>query len=597
MCGIAGWLDSAPRSESDLQAMAQAMAHRGPDDRGFHYDAAAGLALGHNRLSIIDLSAAGHEPMFNEDSSVVLTFNGEIYNFRALRQELISAGHVFRSATDCEVVVHGYEEWGEAVVARLEGMFAFALWDAGRRGLLLARDPMGIKPLYWWTSPTGGLYFASEVKAFLALPDFRADVHPRALRQFLELNYIYEEEQSSLQGVRKLPAGHILTTASGKAPRKSRYFSPPSPAQRNDPAFEDECVERLHDVLSEVVAQHLVADVPVALLLSGGLDSSTVAALAARQHPLRTITMAFADSRVDERSFARIVSDRLGTEHQEILIRPEDVVDEVLRSTPLIDDLFGDWGFFSTLILYRQCREAGVKVVLVGEGSDELFGGYPWFDAVGGEAADATSFLRRGLHLYRSYSSRRWGRELIPFLRTLSDLSSDAGDDFFSAIRLFESQRQLPNFYNMKVDKASMAASVEARVPFLDVRVARLAYGLPRNLLLRGNSNKYVLRRMGERFGLLPPEIAHRAKFGGSMAASWMDDSPRFRGFAREVVLDPAGWVDELSLRRPMEDYFSGRRRGYGFPHGMSIFSTVAWRVLLLNLWSRYYLRPRALAA
>jgi asparagine synthase (glutamine-hydrolysing) len=598
MCGIAGWLDGAPRPEAHLVAMANSMAHRGPDDRGVLYDAEAGVALAHNRLSIIDLSAAGHEPMFNEDGAVALVFNGEIYNFEALREQLVAAGHRFVSRTDCEVVVHGYEEWGAAVVERLEGMFAFALWDARTQRLFLARDPMGIKPLYYWLSASGGLYFASEIKAFLSLPDFHAEANPRAIRQFLELNFVYDVHESSLRGVWKLPAGHTLTVErarTGEAPAPRRYFTPPAPS--TEEIDEDAWTERLHAVLEQVVDQHLVADVPVALLLSGGLDSGIIAALAARRRPIRTITMAFADSQVDERAFARTLSRHLGSQHEEIVIRPAEVVAEVGRAAWYVDDLFGDWGLFSTLVLYRRCREAGAKVVLVGEGSDELFGGYTSYTSAGGPDADGSSLLRRGLQLYRWYSGRRWGRELVPFLRTIASLHDEFGGDFFSTIRYFESRHQLPHNYNMKVDKASMAASVEARVPFLDVRVARLAYSVPRSLLLRNGSNKYLLRRVAERYGLLPPELVERPKYGASIAASWMDEDPGFRAFAREVVLDGSGWVDHLGLRRPMEDYFDGRRQGYGFPHGLSIFSILAWRLLLLNLWSRHYLAAPARAA
>jgi asparagine synthase (glutamine-hydrolysing) len=290
--------------------------------------------------------------------------------------------------------------------------------------------------------------------------------------------------------------------------------------------------------------------------------------------------------------FGGAISRHLGSQHEEVVITPDEVADAVGKDVWYLDDLFGDWGFFSTLVLYRRCRAMGAKVVLVGEGSDELFGGYPPFATAGGAEADGAGLWSRGLRLYRWYSGRRWGRELVPFLRTVASLHRETEGDFFSTIRHFESRHQLPHNYNMKVDKASMAASVEARVPFLDVRVARLAYTMPRSLLLRGDSNKYLLRRVAARYGLLPTEIGERPKYGASIAATWMDDHPPFRAFAREVILDRQGWVDRLELRPAMEDYFDGRRRGYRFPHGLSIFSVLAWRLLLLNLWSRHYLRP-----
>jgi asparagine synthase (glutamine-hydrolysing) len=576
--------------------MANLIGHRGPDDRGVYRDEAAGLALAHNRLSIIDLSPAGHQPMTNEDGTVLLVFNGETYNFQELRAELIRTGHRFVSRTDSEVLVHGYEEWGEGLVERLCGMFAFAIWDGRNHSLFLARDPMGIKPLYYWWSPAGGFVFASEIKAFLALADFRPAVNPRTLRQYLEFNFIPDPQETSLLGVSKVPAGHVLTVrgevAASRRPSPRPYFTPPRVEPVNGrPEEPEQRVERLYRILDEVVQQHLIADVPVGLLLSGGLDSSVVAALAARQGPVRTISMGFADSRIDERPFARVVSQHIGSEHEEVLIRPEEVADDLERSVWFVDDLFGDWGVISTMVLYRKCRQAGVKVVLVGEGSDELFGGYTNYVKSGGEETDRLAAWRRVLRLYRWYSGRRWGRELYRFYHTVRNLAREAGGDYFATVRLFETRHQLPHCYNMKVDKASMAVSVEARVPFLDVRVAREGYRTPRNLLLKDGTNKHLLRRVAERYQLLPREIAQREKFGASMASTWMDEVPGFRAFARDVVLDSAGWARSLGIERAMRDYFDRGRQGYRFPHPLSIFSIVAWRLLLLNLWSRHYVR------
>jgi asparagine synthase (glutamine-hydrolysing) len=604
MCGILGQWHCEGRPAGDaLARMAELMAHRGPDARGFYNDPDVGLALGHLRLSIIDLSDAGRQPMFNEDGAVALVFNGEIYNFVELRDKLLQRGHRFASRTDSEVIVHGYEEWGPAVVDHLNGMFAFAVWDCRNRTLFLARDPMGMKPLYYWRSPAGAFAFASEIKAFLALSDFRPAVNPRTLRQFLELNFITDLHESSLAGVFKLPAGHTLTLRAddlqaGRLPAPQPFFTPPAvePFADGEAAL-DERTDRLYAVLDRVVQQHLIADVPVGLLLSGGLDSSVVAALAARHVRLRTISMAFADSRVDERPFARAVSKYIGSEHEEVLIQPQEIVADLERSVFYFDDLFGDWGLISTMLLYRKCREAGVKVVLVGEGSDELFGGYGSFIDVAGPEADHLGFLRRTLWLYQMYSGRRWGRELWRFYQTMRALTHDAGGDYFTAVRLFETRRQLPHHYNMKVDKASMAVGVEARVPFLDVRVACEGYRTPRSLLLRDGTHKYLLRRVAERHGLLPPETTRRVKYGASMAANWMDETPGFRAFARSIVLDPSGWTRTLGLQRAMQDYFEHGRSGYRFPHPISIFSGVAWRLLLLNLWSSHYLKERRVAA
>jgi asparagine synthase (glutamine-hydrolysing) len=590
MCGIAGTITQLPAAETlaAVRGMTAALRHRGPDDAGFYSDAAAGLCLGHRRLSIIDLSRAGRQPMANEDGSVVLVFNGEIYNFGELRDKLIAAGHRFASRTDSEVIVHGYEQWGEQVVEHLCGMFAFALWDRRARQLFLARDPMGIKPLYYWQNPAGAFAFASEIKAFRALPDFRPALNPRAMGQFLELNFIADLHATSLAGVCKLPAGHTLTLrGDGRLATPRRYYTPPAiePCAETDAAIEER-TDRLYTVLDRVVRQHLIADVPVGLLLSGGLDSSVVAALAARHTRLRTISMAFADSGIDERPFARAVSRHVGSEHTEVVIQPGEVAADLERAVWYIDDLFGDWGLVSTMLLYQRCREAGVKVILVGEGADELFGGYPSYDM----AAAGGSRWRRILRLFQWYSGRRWGRELWSFAHTLWSLCREADGDLFSAVRLFETRHQLPHHFNMKVDKASMAVGVEARVPFLDARVAAEGFRAPRSLLLRDGTNKYLLRRVAERHRLLPPAITRRPKFGASMAASWMDDMPGFRAFARDVVLDPDGLTREVGLAPAMRAYFDAGRRGNRWPSGIGIFAIVAWRLLLLNLWARCYL-------
>jgi len=588
VCGIFGFLGKQFIHCADVaDASMEAIAHRGPDDRGRFVDTRSGVALGQNRLSIIDLSSAGHQPMANQEESVVVTFNGEIYNFQSLRAELEAAGHSFHSRTDTEVLVHGYEQWGQKLVEKLCGMFAFAIWDAREKLLFLARDPMGIKPLYYWIDPNQGFWFASEIKAFLAVPGFQPKLDQQAISQYLEFNFIYDSERCSLQGLRKLPPGHTMTVRLGPPPKIERYFTPPQvePCPEEPDAI-DRRADRLYSVFSEVVGQHLIADVPVGLLLSGGLDSSLVAAVASRHQKLNTLSFAFADSKIDERPFARIVSQHIGSHHQEVVIEPGEVTRDLEDSAWYFDDLFGDWGLISTRMLYQQCRDRGLKVVLVGEGSDELFGGYRSYDLAQGQRG----MLPLSLQLYRWYSGRRWGKEWLGFHRLFQQLRREAGGDDFSAVRLFETRHQLPNNYNMKVDKASMAASVEARVPFLDVRVAREGFATPSNLLMRNGTNKYLLRRMAERQNLLPQKITERSKFGASMAASWMDESPEFRSYAREKILGTGSVTSEFGLDAPMRKYFDRGRRGSAAPSGLSIYAIVAWRLLLLNVWASRYL-------
>lgn len=582
MCGVSGWLftPGAEPAPEVLGRMSEAIRHRGPDDRGIYRDPSAGVALAFRRLSIIDLTAASHQPMIDAGSGVVLVYNGELYNFRALRTELQALGHTFASQGDAEVVLKSYLQWGMDCLARFAGMFALALWD-GRSGILhFARDPMGMKPLYYLRRP-GGLVFASEVKAFRALPDFRLAPSAKGLRQYLEFGYVFDEQQSIMEGVSKLPPGYRMEVRAGHEPRLHAYFSPPAPTP-DDLRGENERIDELRDALEQVSAEHLIADVPIGLLLSGGLDSSVLAALAARHAPLTTISMGFAESTVDERPQARQVADFIGSRHREVLITPQQVMEEVSTGAWVFDDLFADWGTITTRLMYRRCRELGMKVVLVGEGADELFGGYDIF------RTPQPLGLWQQFRLYQRYAGRRYGRLFLPFRQAMADYLEAGGGDSFHAVRLFESRRQLPNQFVMKVDKASMAESIEARAPYLDRRIAELAYRTPREWLLRGGENKYLLRALARREHLLPESISQRAKFGAPLAASWMDDNQFFRCFAREHLLDGV-WCKRLRLEAPMQAYFDGGRKGYAFPRALAIFRNLAWRLLLLELWSKHY--------
>lgn len=586
MCGIAGWslTEHSERDHDELVAMTRCLDHRGPDDRGYFFDDPNRIALGHTRLSIIDLSEGGHEPMVSEDRETVLIFNGEIYNFRELRHELQRRdGCRFRSECDAEVVLHGYRVWGETVVDRLRGMFAFAIWDARGRRLLLARDALGMKPLYYWAT-SRGVVFSSEVKAFLPLTGFSPRLDRRALDQFLEFGYTWDDERTSLEGVRKLPPGHRMSVQNGVVSQPERWFHPPLPDRtRSRAAIESE----LYETLQEVVSQHLVADVPVGLLLSGGLDSGIIAALAARETKVATLTMAFADSAVDERPYARIVQKAVGSEHHEVVISPGELVSDLERAVWAVDDLFADWGVVSTRLLYLKARELGLKAVLVGEGADELFGGYPSFELARGRRRAGPL---HGFRLYRRLASRRYGRGYFRFAANFRRQVNESGGDLFHAIRLFETQNQLPNNFVMKVDKASMSASVEARAPFLDRRVAEIAYRTPGELLLANGTNKSLLRTMASRYKLLPQEIIERAKFGAPLAATWLDDSPELRAAARRLVLESEhSWVDAAGLRDAMTRYFDLGQRGYPLPRPLSIFQHLAWRLFLLSLWSEQY--------
>jgi asparagine synthase (glutamine-hydrolysing) len=586
MCAIAGWM-LAPGHElpiDRLRAMADLLRHRGPDDSGEYHDPSCGIALAHRRLSIIDLAQTSHQPMVDATSGVVLIYNGELYNFRELRAELVRLGHEFLSPGDTEVVLRSFLEWGPACFARFAGMFAIALWDARTRTLHFARDALGMKPLYYLPR-SDGVIFASELKAFQALGNFESEVDKSALSQYLEFGYVFEAGRTMFRGVHKLEPGRRLEWRDGRKVLDQAWFEPPAP-DADDRRGEIERLTELGLVMDQVVAQHLIADVPVGLLLSGGLDSSLIGALAAKHCPLLTISMGFDQSGVDERKNGRAVSDFIGSKHLEVLITADEVKHEAMKGAWVFDDLFADWGTITTRLLYRRCREQGIKVILVGEGADELFGGYDIFQTTGGLG------LWQQFRLYQRYSGRRSGRLFGPFRKVFREYLDAGHGDAFHAIRLFETRRQLPNQYVMKVDKASMAESVEARAPYLDRRVAEIAMRTPAEWLLRNGENKYLLRALGRQGQLLPDVASGRPKFGAPLAADWMDSDPRFRSFARERVLG-GRWGAQVGLRSAMTSYFNNGRSGFGFPHPISIFRNIAWRLLLLELWSDHYFKAR----
>jgi asparagine synthase (glutamine-hydrolysing) len=582
VCGIAGWFVEPGREPPGeaLARMSACLAHRGPDGEGEWRDPERGLALAHRRLAILDLTPASAQPMVDPGSGVVLVYNGELYDHRERRAELESLGHTFRSRGDVEVVLRAVVAWRERAFERFAGMFALAAWDPRDATLWLARDALGMKPLYLAPLP-GGVAFASEVKALLELPGVARALDRRGLAEYLEFGYRIEEGATIFAGISRLAPAEVVGFRAGREVARCRHFAPPRP-DPGDARAGDERAEELLAALRTVVAQHLVADVPVGLLLSGGVDSSLLAALAAERGEVTSVSMGFAESDHDERSWARRAAEAVGARHAEIAIAPAEVAAEIESAAWVFDDLFADWGTVTTRILYRKCRELGLAVALVGEGADELFGGYPSFRRARGAW---TPWATAGL--YRHYASRRWGGLYGEFRRAFDELAGGERD-LFEAVRRFELARQLPGNYVMKVDKASMSVSLEARAPYLDRRIAGIALRTPRAWLLRDGTEKWLLRAAARRSRRLPPEIVDRPKAGGSIAASWLDEAPSFREFARERVLRAGGWAERLGLRRAMERYFAGTRV-LPFPSPVSHLGQLGWRLLLLELWAERY--------
>jgi asparagine synthase (glutamine-hydrolysing) len=623
MCGIAGYVDSpgvkspldADGTNELIQRMCDVMRHRGPDDQGFFVD--SGVALGMRRLSIIDLST-GHQPMHNEDRSVWIVFNGEIYNFQQLRDELAAAGHRFYTASDTETIVHAYEEWGDAAIGRLRGMFGLAIWDARSRSLLLARDRVGIKPVHY-SIVDGRLYFASEIKSLLDVPGFPRDLDLDAVDHYL--SFLYTPRDGSIfKHVRKLPPGHLLRWQDGRA-AVQQYWQ--LPADERFDGSEQDAVSQLRAVLTDAVRSHLVSDVPLGAFLSGGIDSSVVVGLMAQTSAgrVKTFSIGFDEPEFDELEHARRVARHFGTEHHEFVVKPDGVA--ILdRLVSHFDEPFADPSAIPTWYVSEMARRH-VTVVLSGDGGDELFGGYDRyvphprvlaFDrysprALRRVAAIAAARLpqgARGRNFLRHVGRDEQGR----YIDSISFFAADDKRALLSRevtrvldrtdpeVRLarhferyvqlpwpsqmmrFDAETYLPEDVLTKVDRMSMAHSIESRVPLLDNEVIAFAASLPSSLKIAKGLRKRVLKQVAA--ALLPREIVDRPKQGfGVPLGVW------FRGNLRELfadtLLSPAslqrGYFNPVFVRRLVDAHLSGRR-----DHTWRL-----WQLVVFERWHRLY--------
>jgi asparagine synthase (glutamine-hydrolysing) len=518
------------------------------------------------RLSIIDL-AGGDQPMANEDATIWTVFNGEIYNYQGLTDDLRSRGHRFSTASDTEVLLHLYEEYGERCVESLRGMFAFAIWDAPRRTLLLARDRLGIKPLYYASTPQA-LLFGSELKALLQSPWLTRRADRRAIASYLQYGYV-PDPHSILEGVAKLPPGHTLLVRDGRPVSPRRYWAPtPFFRVSSRTLDEDEAAARLWSCLEDSVQSHLVSDVPVGAFLSGGLDSSTVVAIMARASgsPIKTFSVGFREDRYNELPYARRVAEWCGTEHHELLVEPGDlkVLDELLGG---FDEPFADSSAIPTYLVSRLARQH-VKVVLSGDGGDEIFAGYERYQVdhrrrrigllgdlhLGGPLRILSKALPVGggknlLHNLSLPRSRRYleSMSLFPERALREVLGTPDWETYrldplvemeldpLSRLQELDMKSYLPGDILTKVDRMSMANSIEARVPLLDHRLVEFACSLPVELRMRGGSGKYLLKRALR--GRIPAELLDRPKQGfGVPLESWFSGS--IRGFFRDQLGD-----------------------------------------------------------
>ena len=599
--------------------MCQSIVHRGPDDEGIFLKDGAGLGV--RRLSIIDLTG-GHQPVFNEDKTVCIVYNGEIYNFPELRRELEGRGHRFYTHTDTEVIVHLYEDMGRDCVQKLRGMFAFAIYDTRKRRLLLARDRLGIKPLHY-TFTDGRLLFASEIKSILAVAPELAAIDQGALWHYMYFGYI-PDPSTAFVPIKKLPPGHVLEFEGGKVDVR-RYWDLPEYGTHL-PRSEEECLQELEQRLEEAVRIRLIADVPLGALLSGGTDSSTVVALMARasSRPVKTFSIGFQHADFNEAPYARLVAQRFGAEHHELILEP-DVVETVEALTRSLEEPFGDSSILPTYYISRLARQH-VTVALSGDGGDEVFAGYErhqiylqhrnfhWIPAWAGALYRKHVYPRlpsdvpaRNL----AYSvSLPWadryldGVSLQPFDRDMSLLTDDfrataLGDrDPMSALRKYlneapardplsrvlylDTKTYLPGDILTKVDRMSMLASLEVRVPILDHPFVEWVAGLPPEWKMRGATQKYIFTKLAERVGV-PGEVLDRPKQGFALPLRhWMRNE--LKDLIMSVLLDAAtlqrGYFTPTGVRRLLDEHFQGRR-----DHSARI-----WRFLMFELWHRNFL-------
>ncbi len=613
MCGIAGIinLNNQPVDPETLAAMTEAVRHRGPDGQGQHID--GGFGLGHRRLSIIDLTG-GAQPMSNEDGQVWVIYNGEIYNYSELQKELASAGHRFKSCCDTEVIVHAYEEWGLRCVERFRGMFAFAVLDARRKELFLARDRLGIKPLVYSREP-GRIAFASELQALERLPDLDLCVNLDALDQYLQLGYI-PAPTTIYQNVYKLPPGHTMTvTGSGKVLGPERYwdvqFDP------DEKPTEQEWLDQLDETIREAVRLRLRADVPFGAFLSGGVDSSLVVAYMAKllQEPVRTFSIGFGELDHSELPYARQAADSWGTNHHEQVLRPNalEILPDLVRH---YGEPFGDSSAVPTYYVSQLARRH-VKMVLSGDGGDENFGGYfQYLVAAGyqrerrtmkasirhamGKAARAVGILPRlgPLDLWtktvaltspqdRRTLFRRGGVSVNRVPRSLrTSIKRNGRLNLISWFQYFDLKNYLPYDILTKVDIASMYHGLEVRVPLLDHKVVELAARIPARFKVRrtGDSQfegKIIFKKLAERY--YDKHFFNRKKMGFAIPLQhWFRDCPS--GQLSERLLDPASRLTDLFERTALETVVNQRQEH-------SLYSTRLWLLLFLAEWFRQHAR------
>lgn len=619
ICGVVSFQPERPLEQSVLKRMNDSIRHRGPDDEGYYQDAQASLAM--RRLSIIDLQT-GQQPISNENGDVWVVYNGEIYNFKDVRAELERRGHTFKTQTDTEIIVHAYEEYGDDCVNHFNGMFAIALWDARKRRLFLARDRVGVKPLYYWTDQTQ-LVFASELKALILHPDVPRQINLAALDLFLTLEYV-PAPHTIYEGIFKLLPGHMLTVENGEVKTRQYWDVPYQPVSQD----EAECTEALSGLIDDAVRIRLVSDVPLGAFLSGGIDSSTVVGFMSRNvsEPVQTFSIGFEDDTYNEVPYANAVAKHFGTNHHVEVLKP-DIASLVEGLAPHHDEPFADTSIFPTYLVSKIARQK-VKVVLSGDGGDELFAGYDTYlaeklDRYYGRLPGAlrqrvlpkfaewlppqpakkglvnkVKRMVEGGALDRSLQHTRW----MMFLNSAekdalyaSDLRATLSDDltaeyfggYFEKASRFDrlAQQQyvdvktyLADDIMTKVDRMSMAVSLEAREPLLDYRIVEFALNLPPQMKLNGSRTKSILRNAVKR--LVPDLVLEKPKQGFSIPMKhWLRTSlkPMMLDLLSKDSLNHHGYFDHQVVSKWIQEHLDGR---VNHSHRL-------WSLMVFELWRR----------
>ncbi|UCF63906.1 MAG: asparagine synthase (glutamine-hydrolyzing) [bacterium] len=621
-CGIYHYGNRAPVDRRVAGKMLKALEHRGPDDEGVYYDLAGSLYLGHRRLSIIDLTT-GHQPIANEDESLWIVFNGEIYNYQELRHTLELKGHQFRTRSDTETIIHAYEEWGFDSFSRLNGIYAFALWDSGKRHLYITRDPYGVKPVYYWDNGSS-LIFASETKSLFHHPLIKREIDPVGLGSYFSLTYV-PSPKTAFRDISKLPPGYMLKCDGNNTELTRFYHNPP---QEIAYKAEEELVEELQHQIDAAVRRQMIADVPVGAMLSGGVDSSTMVSIMARTNAdnLKTFTVGFEGNfKWNELKRARQVAGRIGTEHHEIIISADDYREFLPRSVWYLEEPVSTG---STLAYYMVCKLARdyVKVVLTGQGADEPFAGYPrhfgehygklyrsiplfvqkMFFEPAVKLIPRNERLKRAVkslkindpvlrlrEIYDTFHTGLWSRLLREDIQqpvdeylysVIAGWQSDVNHlDQLNQMTYVDSRLSLADNLLMYGDKMSMAVSLEARVPFLDIRLMEFVESIPAHYKIKGFTQKYLLKKAVSRW--LPEEEIKRPKIGFTTP---LDDwfKQELMGEVRDRLLSPGSAAKQFFQPSGLEKIISAHARK------RQDYKRILFSLLTFEYWYDLFIRP-----